>query len=66
MKDFYLLIDVDIMSSYLMSEWIENFADFSAFKGVLRLEDKPSEKVLQNRRTFHAKYEGQNMRVKIN
>ncbi len=60
MKDFYLLIDVDIISSYLMSEWIENFADFSAFKGVLIGEDKPSEKVLQNRKAFHAKYGGQN------
>jgi len=59
MKDFYLLIDTTWISCYLASKWIENFDGIPNFQGILVKEDMPSERILQQRESFHTKYVGQ-------
>lgn len=65
MKDFYLLIDTNILCCYLASKWIENFDGIPNFKGILVREDKPSDKILQQRKEFHAKYAGAKLNDEI-
>lgn len=59
MKDFYLLTDTHWGYCYLVSKWIENFGGLPNFRGILIREDMPSEKIIQERESFHTKYAGQ-------
>ncbi|MGK7902299.1 MAG: hypothetical protein AB4352_12965 [Hormoscilla sp.] len=58
-KKFYLLVDYNILCSYLVSKWIEAFGDLPDFQGVIVKEKVQPETVLQARNAFHAQYSGQ-------
>jgi phosphoribosylglycinamide formyltransferase-1 len=43
----------------LASKWLDNFEGLPNFKGILVREDMPSDRILQQRESFHARYVGQ-------
>ncbi|NES91377.1 MULTISPECIES: formyltransferase family protein [Okeania] len=58
-KKFYLLVDTNILCSYLVSKWIEAFGDLPNFQGVIVKEKVQPESLLKARNAFHAQYSGQ-------
>lgn len=61
---FYLLIDANFSSSYLISMWLRLFNTNNQFKGILLRECKPSEEILDLRAEFHCRYVGQSILTK--
>ncbi|NEP42262.1 MAG: hypothetical protein F6K35_24800, partial [Okeania sp. SIO2H7] len=57
-KNFYLLTETSIICSYLVSKWINKFAELPTFRGILVKEDRPSANIIQERKLFHAEYAG--------
>jgi phosphoribosylglycinamide formyltransferase-1 len=55
-KGFYLLTKNTFESCYFVSRFIDEFKQSRNFLGVLVVEDRPPESILQGRKLFHAEY----------
>lgn len=58
-NDFYLLTENTFESCYFISRFIEEFKQSRNFLGVLIVEDRPADSILQGRKLFHSEYAGQ-------
>ena len=58
-KNLYLLVDPNILSGYVVSQWIADLEKLPEFQGILVKGNAPSAEILQGRRAFHANYAGQ-------